>query len=329
MRALGFAAVAVGAILALAAPFLLPNYVAQFAILWMMVLLALTWDLIGGQMGYNSFGNIVFFGIGCYAAAVVQRSLDVGYFAGLALGGIAGLVLAVAAALVLGSGILRLRGQYFAICTLGLGVAAGELASGWDFIGAGGGMTAPVYPGSPRGAGVFFYYLFLVLAVVCFLTLRALYARRFGLVANAIRDDEDKAEAMGLPTTHYKVAAWTIAAAFLSLAGAAYGHLQGFIDPRDIAFSGETLGVWMVLMAILGGSGTLWGPVVGAIVFDVTQEVFWTYLLGWQRVALGVLIVVIVVFFPQGIIGFLAERWPDRFGSRRVASALVPQDRTS
>jgi branched-chain amino acid transport system permease protein len=323
MRFFAALAVMIGAILAIAAPFLLPNYVAQFAILWMMVLLALTWDLIGGQMGYNSFGNIVFFGIGCYAAAVVQRSLQIDYVAGLALGGIAGLVLAVAAAFVLGSGILRLRGQYFAICTLGLGVAAGELASGWDFIGAGGGMTAPVYPGSPRGAGIFFYYVFLALALLCFVTLRALYGRRFGLVANAIRDDEDKAEAMGLPTTPYKVVAWMVAAAFLSLAGAAYGHLQGFIDPRDIAFSGETLGVWMVLMAILGGSGTLWGPVVGAVVFDVTQEVFWTYLLGWQRVALGILIVVIVVFFPQGIVGFLAERWPARFGARN-ASALAP-----
>jgi branched-chain amino acid transport system permease protein len=321
-------AVVVGAALALAVPFLLPNYVTQFAILWMMVLLALTWDLIGGQMGYNSFGNVVFFGIGCYAAAVVQRALGVEYYLGLALGGLTGVVLAVAAALLLGSGILRLRGQYFAICTLGLGVAAGEIASGWDFIGAGGGMTAPIYPGSPRGSGVFFYYVFLALAAICFVTLRALYARRFGLVANAIRDDEDKAEAMGLPTTQYKVAAWMIAAVFLALAGAAYGHLQGFIDPRDIAFPGDTLGVWMVLMAILGGSGTLWGPVIGAIVFDVTQEVFWTYLLGWQRVALGVLIVVIVVFFPQGIMGFLAERWPNRFGARR-ASSLLTAERTT
>ena len=82
----------------------------------------------------------------------------------------------------------------------------------------------------------------------------------------------------------------------------------GFIDPRDVAFAGATFGVWMVLMAILGGKGTLWGPVLGAFVFHVTQEVFWTYLLGWQRVALGLLIVVIVVFFPQGIMGWWAAR---------------------
>jgi branched-chain amino acid transport system permease protein len=312
-RILGGVAILLAAI---AAPFLAPTYVTQLGILWMMVVLALTWDLIGGQMGYNSFGNIVFFGIGTYAAAVAQRELQIGYYPGFAVGAALGVLCAVLAAFILGSGILRLRGHYFAICTLGLGIAAGELASSWGFIGAGGGMTAPVYPGSPHGAGVFFYFVFAILAFLAFLVLRALYRRRFGLIINAIRDDEDKAEAMGLPTTRYKVVAWMIAAAPLAIAGAAYGHLQGFIDPRDVAFSGETLGVWMVLMAILGGSGTLWGPVIGAIVFDIAQEVLWANFLGWQRVALGLLIVLIVVFFPQGILGWLRETWPDRFGGR-------------
>jgi branched-chain amino acid transport system permease protein len=72
----------------------------------------------------------------------------------------------------------------------------------------------------------------------------------------------------------------------------------------------------MILMAILGGKGTLWGPVIGAVVFHITQELFWTYLFGWQRVALGALIVVIVVFFPMGIMGWIRERWPERFGYR-------------
>jgi len=99
----------------------------------------------------------------------------------------------------------------------------------------------------------------------------------------------------------------------------------GFIDPREVAFAGQTFGVWMVLMAILGGKGTLAGPIVGAVLFHVTQEIFWTYFLGWQRVALGLLIVVIVVFFPQGILGFARERWPERFG-HRVDSARAGTD---
>ncbi len=319
-------------LISLLAPYLAPAFRVQMALLWMMVLFALTWDLGGGQMGYNSFGNIVFFGIGCYVAAVVQRDLffavegqpqatgDLAtasplfnYFNGFVLGVTLSVILAVAVATVLGSGILGLRGHYFAICTLGVGIAAGEIASGWGYIGAGSGMVAPIFPGHPGQAALFFYYFLFGLAVICFFTLKGLYASRFGLAINAIRDDEDKSEAMGIHTTRYKTIAWCISALFLAPAGAAFGHLNNFID-RDVAFPGITFGVWMVLMAILGGKGTLWGPVIGATIFHVTQELFWTYFIGWQRVALGVLIVVIVVFFPLGIMGWLRERWPEKFG---------------
>ena len=100
----------------------------------------------------------------------------------------------------------------------------------------------------------------------------------------------------------------------LAAAGAGFGHLNGWIEPVEIAFPGATMGVWMVVMAVLGGKGTLWGPVIGAVIFHVTQELFWIYLFGWQRVALGVLIVVIVVFFPEGVMGYLRQRRPDWFG---------------
>lgn len=299
--------------LALALPLVAPAYQTQLAFLWVMIVLALTWDLLGGQMGYTSFGNIVFFGVGMYACAVVQRDAGLGYFAGLFAGLACGAALAVAAAILLGAGILGLRGHYFAICTLGLGIAAGELASGWSFIGAGGGMVPPLFPGALGGRERFFYYLCFAIAAATFPVLRSLYAGRFGLALNAIRDDEDKAEAMGLRTTRYKIAAWSISAFFLGLAGGAVGNLTGFIDPREVAFAGSTYGVWMVLMPILGGKGTLLGPVLGAVIFHLTKELFWTYLLGWQRVALGLLIVVIVVFFPAGILGWVRQRWPARF----------------
>jgi branched-chain amino acid transport system permease protein len=159
---------------------------------------------------------------------------------------------------------------------------------------------------------------------MCFFTLKWMYSGRFGLAINAIRDDEDKAEAMGIHTTHYKTVAWCVSGFFLALAGGAFGHLNNFID-RDVAFPGATFGVWMVLMAILGGKGTIWGPVIGATVFHVTQEFFWTYLFGWQRVALGLLIVVIVVFFPLGIMGWLREQWPEKFGETvDVAARAAP-----
>jgi branched-chain amino acid transport system permease protein len=371
-----------GAILAAAllVPIAFPAFQTQMAFLWLMIVFALTWDVMGGQMGYNSFGNILFLGVGMYVCAVVQVGLhtDVAaynasmgaealdltmgqYLAGLGLGlaavacavilgagvlllliaalgiglavgicqwvglppilGVAlGLATAACAALFLPAlrahGLLSLRGHYFAIGTLGLGIAAGEVASGWDFVGAGSGMVTPLYPGELGGREQFFHALSFVLAVAAFFTLRRLYAGRFGLAVNAIRDDEQKADAMGLPTTRYKTAAWSVAAVFMGVAGGIVGNIVGFIDPRDVAFAGATYGVWMVLMAILGGKGTIWGPVLGAAVFHITQELFWTYLLGWQRVALGLLIVVIVVFFPQGLLGWARLRWPERFGHR-------------
>lgn len=296
------------ALIGVAAPFLVPGLVTQLAFLWLMVVFALTWDMLGGRMGYNSFGNIVFFGIGCYAAAVVQRDAGLPYFEGLALGLVVGAALAVLAAIVFGAAMLGIRGHYFAIGTLGLGIAAGEIASGWRYVGAGSGLALPLYPGDLGSREFFFCYSLFALAILCFLTCRWLYGTRFGLALNAIRDDQDKADAMGLRTTPIKILAWSVSALFLGISGGLAANMIGFIDPRDVAFAGATFGVWMVLMAILGGKGTLWGPVLGAFVFHVTQEFFWTYLLGWQRVALGFLIVVIVVFFPQGIMGWLGER---------------------
>jgi len=320
--------------LSLIAPWVMPGYRTQLAFLWIMVVFSLTWDIVGGQMGYNSFGNVVFFGLGMYTTAVVQRNMHfkveeyvhvagrvetlapAEYLEGLFFGMGLGAVVAVTAAAVLGACILAMgmRGQYFGICPLGLGVAAGELANGWEYIGAGSGLVTPVFPDQLGHRGVFFYYLFFILAVCTFLTLRRIYSGRFGLAINAIRDDEDKAEAMGIHTTRHKIVAWSISAFFLSLAGGAAGHLIGFIDPTEVAFAGPTFGVWMILMAILGGKGTLWGPVIGAVIFHITQEVFWTYFFGWQRVAMGALIVAIVVFFPMGIMGWIRERWPERLG---------------
>lgn len=331
--------------LAIAAPFLLPNYMTFLTFIWIMIVLALTWDVLGGQMGYNSFGNILFFGIGVYAATIVQIGLfaDVGdytraygtetieltrhqFLIGLAVGLAAAPLLAVAAAALLGSGMLGLRGQYFAIGTLGLGIAGGELAAAWGWIGGAFGVQVPVFPGDVLERRLIFYFIAFALAAATFLTLRRLYRGRFGLAINAIRDDEDKAESMGLYTTRYKTIAWCVAAFFLGIAGGLVGQINGYIEPREVAFAGASFGLWMVLMAILGGKGTIWGPVIGAVLFYLMKEIFWQQFFGWQRVALGLLIVVIVVFFPVGIIGWLKQRFPERFGHRVDTGSRATND---
>jgi len=323
-------------VLGISAPFIFPAYKLQISIMWILVVLSLTWDVQGGQMGYNTFGNIMFFGLGMYICSSFHIGIFFplaewtasggektfvhtppqffqGFFIGLVL---AGIIPALVAAII-GYGILGLRGHYFAICTLALGIAAGELAGGIEIIGAGQGMTVPVWPkgfGSNESSSQFLYYLSFALAVATFIFLKWAYSTRFGLVLNAIRDNEDKAEAMGIHTMRYKIIGWMVSAFFVGLAGGLMGHINGYIEPTEIAFAGPTFGVFMVLMAILGGKGTLWGPLVGATVFHLFKEGFWTYFLGWQYVALGVLIVVIVVYFPEGIMGWLREKYPEKFG---------------
>ena len=322
--------------LGLAGPFIAPDYTTQISYLWLMIVLALTWDMQGGQMGYNSLGNIFFFGTGMYVSAVVQVGLwyPVGeytyaaginvftftpeqYWLGLAAGiPLAGLFCALIA-VPLGWVLFGLRGPYFAIGTLGVAVAAGELAGTWEWIGAGSGISMPPFPGeNPDAARTTFYYMNFVLAVATFATCAWLYSTRFGLAINAIRDDETKAEGMGVHTLRYKIVNWAIAAFYVGMGGAIFGNIVGFIEPLEVAYQTINFGVFMVVMALLGGKGTLWGPVIGAVVFHTIKEVTWTYLLGWQWVALGALIVVIVVYFQDGIMGWLMRVKPEWFGIR-------------
>lgn len=332
-------------LLGVLAPFLLPAMVKQITFFWIMVIVAYTWDTMGGQMGYNSFGNVVFFGVGMYVSAIIQIAphTDLAaytaaggegaalvltatqYFGGLAVGvaaaGISGMVLAA----IVGSGLLGLRGHYFAIGTLALGIFAAEMMSSWELVGGASGITMPGYPGSDRAQSVFFYFLCFGLAAATFLALQWFYSRRFGLAINAIRDDEDKAEAMGIATDRYKTVAWSVSGFFLGICGALYGNIVLHVDPRDTAFDSAGLGVWMVLMVVLGGKGTFWGPLIGAALFHLTKELFWSYLLGMQYIALGVMVVVIVVFFPEGIVGWFRDRFPHWFGERVEAAGGVEE----
>ncbi len=324
-----------GAILAFGVlgPLLFPAYTFQIAVLWIMILFALTWDIMGGQMGYNSLGNIFFFGAGMYVSAIVQIGMfynvaeytaafgairvdftDSQYFIGIGLGILAAAVASAFFAVIFGWMVFGLRGPYFAIGTLGVALAAGELVGGWDFLGGGGGISMPVYPGEPGERSIFFYSLCFVSAVATFFCLKAVYSGRFKTTINAIRDDEEKAEAMGIHTTRYKIVAWSISAFFLGISGAIFGNMIGFIEPLEVAFPTVTFGIFMVVMSLLGGKGTLWGPVLGATLFHIIKEVTWTYLLGWQWVALGALIIINVVFFQQGILGWARDKWPERFG---------------
>ena len=195
--------------LAVVAPLVFPAYTTQIAFLWLMILFAVSWDIAGGQMGYNSLGNIFFFGAGMYVCAVIQvgmftdvgaytsarggEQLELGYFdffSSLFLGTVGAGIACVIFAIVLGRIVFGLRGPYFAIGTLGIALSARELAGTWEWIGGGSGIAMPVYPGQPDERSLFYYTMFFLLAALTFIFVRWLYSTRFGLAVNAIRDDE-------------------------------------------------------------------------------------------------------------------------------------------
>lgn len=320
-------------VLGVVGPLVFPNYVQQMAVLWVMVLMASTWDLLGGQTGYNSLGNITFFGAGMYISAVVQVAMfyDVAaytsafgaikpeftteqYYTGLFLGIIAAGFGATLLSLLFGTFMFGLRGPYFAIGTLGLAVAAGQLTGTIDYLGGGSGISMPFFPGDIEFRSLFFYSFCFALAALAHFVLRWMYSTQFGLAINAIRDDEDKAEAMGIPTLMHKQVGWAVTAFFMGCIGAVFGNMVGFIEPVEVAFPTATFGIFMVAMALLGGKGTLWGPVVGAVLFHVIKETTWTVLLGWQWVALGLILIVNIVYFQEGLMGWLQRKYPEYFG---------------
>ena len=315
-------------------PILFPEYTLSIAYLWMMVLMASTWDTLGGQMGYNSLGNIAFFGVGMYVSAIVQISFfydggvgeytsamgsikpeftDAEYFYGLFLGIVVAALVALAMSVALSTFMFGLRGPYFAIGSLGIAVATAELTITIDYVGGASGISMPLFPGDIEFRSTFFYILCFILTIISHFLLRWMYSTQFGLAINAIRDDEDKAEAMGIPTLVYKRIGWGVAAMFMGAIGAVAGNMAGFID-KEVAYPIPTFGIFMVAMVLLGGKGTLWGPVVGAIIFHVVKETTWTYLLNLQWVALGLILIVNIVYFQQGLMGWLQTKYPEMFG---------------
>jgi branched-chain amino acid transport system permease protein len=261
----------------------------------------------------------MFYDVGKYTAAfgaIRVDFTDAQYYMGIGLGLLFAALVCVVVAAALSWVLFGLRGPYFAIGTLGCALAAAELTGAWGYVGGGGGISMPVFPGEPATRSLFFYALCMAVAIACYLFLRWLYGTRFGLALNAIRDDEDKAEAMGIHTNRYKTVAWSISAFFLGIVGGLFGNMTGFIEPMEVAYPTLTFGIFMVAMTLLGCKGTLWGPILGATLFHTLKELTWTYLLGWQWVALGLLIIINVVYFQQGIMGWLKDRKPEWFGER-------------
>jgi branched-chain amino acid transport system permease protein len=264
--------------------------------------LAMSWNFIGGMAGYPSFATAAFFGLGAYTGAVAQK-----FGIAMALAwGLAGLVAMVFAAL-LGWALLRLRGHYFAIASLVVAEVLRELVnSATDLTGGGMGLNLPL----PAMASVdaqarFFYYAMLGLAAITFAAMLFAHYSRLGFGLRCIQQNESAADMLGVDTTLFKVAAFVLSGVFVGMAGAVYASWVHYIEPPDVF--DVLYSVKAIVMVLLGGAGTIFGPIVGAVLFLSLEELVWREFLQVHTGVLGLLIVILVMFLPKGLLS-LSQR---------------------
>jgi branched-chain amino acid transport system permease protein len=282
-------------------------------------LLAQAWNILGGYGGQFSFGHALFFGCGAYVQAIAQLQGGLNAWLALALA----VVVAGAVGLFVGALSFRygLKGSYFALVTLAFAEVFRILAVSADFTGGGVGLMLPLRESAAHlqfGSRKGFIALVLGFVVAALLVTVWLRHSRFGAQLQAVRDNEDAARAIGVDPWRTKLGAITLSAAFMGAAGAFYLQVFQYIDP-GIAF-GPHVSVEALVGAIVGGMGTLWGPVLGAAVLhllaDLTRNLF-GQLPGLNMVIYGAVLVLIVMFLPRGLAGMgrsVRELWRRRDG---------------
>jgi branched-chain amino acid transport system permease protein len=272
------------------------------------VVLATSWNIISGFTGYVSFGHAGFFGIGSYIGALLIFYEVMSWIPAMIVAGLG----TAFVAFVIGYPTLRLRGPYFAITMLGLSELARIVVTAWDSVTRGGlGVYLPIVRDQPPPT----YYGMIVLAVVAVVVSYVVGTSTFGLRLLSIRDDEVAAQAMGIDTTRYKMAAFTLSSFFPGIAGAIYAYHVGFIDPASVFTVLWT--IRSIASAIVGGQGTILGPIVGAVLLSLVSEQVWARDPNLYQVIFGGIIALVVLVLPGGLIA-LAQRWDWLPRSRRI-----------
>lgn len=275
-------------------------------------LMAQSWNVVAGFSGQISLGQVIFFGIGAYSSTVLFVKYGLTPWAGL----LVGMLLSALAAVAIGVPTLRLRGHYFAIATLLIGSGVQIVFQRWEWVGAASGLYVPIERSSPwfylqfHHSKVPYYYLVLAAASLGYLLVWKLRRSRFGFRLQALRDDPDAAASLGIGVARHKVMAFIISGAMMSVAGTFYGQYVLVLDPERL-FAAE-LSILVLLMTVLGGSGTLWGPAVGAAILVPLSEYSRIWFGGSGRtvdlIIYGILILLVCMWRPNGVLSLFAER---------------------
>ncbi|MCL4394798.1 MAG: branched-chain amino acid ABC transporter permease [Chloroflexi bacterium] len=296
-----------------------PSMREDLFLILMLAILASSVNIIMGYTGYVSFGHIVFFGLGGYLAFYLMQTYQVHLIAAALVAGVVTSLIAFG----LGVPVLRLRGAYFALATIGINEAVRSFVTNFDAFGGGVGMifNYSVYDayGGAKNAGQLAYYAMVAVALLTFGTSFLIKKSKFGLGLMAIREDQDAAQILGIDPARAKVITFTISAFFPGLAGAIFFFKNGIIEPNvafDLLRSIESL-----VMVMLGGFGTVTGPIVGATVYEwlssalITAPPLKAFGLSFDFSQLhlaiaGLLLLLIVLFVTAGFVGWLRQRFP-------------------
>ncbi len=302
---------AIWALLALA-PYWMPSlggYTALGTRVLVLALAAMSVNFLLGFTGVLSFGHAAYFGLGAYGAGLALKflvpSTPLALLCGMLLGGLVGAAL--------GSVIVRKRGVYFAMVTIAIGQVFYYIAFQWSSL-TGGDDGLRGFSRQPLDFGLFkvdilsnadaFYYFVLVCFALIVAIMGFILRSPFGRTLIAIRENERRARFLGIPVERHIWIAFSLSCFFMGFAGALYALVNNFADPRGLHYSqsGD-----FVMMAVMGGMRNFWGPLLGAAVFVVLQDYLSSVTVNWMS-GVGVLFVLIVLFFPRGLLGFVKRQ---------------------
>jgi branched-chain amino acid transport system permease protein len=276
-------------------------YYRTLSMIFLWVGLASAWNLTSGFTGYIDFGAVGYFGIGNYATALLMTRGGVGFFFAILIGGIISGVIA----LFIGRYTMKLRGAYFGIATLAFAEAVKQIILESDrtfkmtFFEGSHGITLPIAHGES-----FFYYTFLATAFLIVLIVYIINDHKFGYALKAIKEAENSAELAGINTRRYKVSVYALTSTMIGVLGGINAYWLTYISPNDVFSVIHT--IQMIIMALFGGTGTVFGPVLGAALLSITNEVIGAKLLYTYLLMLGFIILFVIIFLPRGIVGLIS-----------------------
>lgn len=271
-------------------------HILILVVMWSVI--GMAWNLLGGYCGQVSFGHAAFFGTGAYTSGILYYHAGVSAWWGLPLS----VVVVTAISLIIGFICLRLRGPYFALATLAMGVILRVTAE--NLVGLTQGDMGILIQERTWVEKVWYYYIIIIIAAGTFYITRIVIGSKLGYYFVAIREDQDAAESLGINTTLYKTIALCLSGALTGMAGAFYTNYMGYIDPT-IVFALHDISIVAIMVVMVGGAATFWGPTVGALIMVFLAELIRSLpkLGAAHQTLFGVLLIVIIIFLPNGIVG--------------------------